>query len=223
MLCNVPTSMVPQRLVSDEGAIRVLTVLFAEAGLAVGLIQTSGSPLLTRGLLSAPPLLSEPPHVAAAHLSVIAVIAAGVTLPCMGAQTGYLRGADGLPGLLADPDQPRLRQVVAHARRVLERRGAPCAVVRTRFVPVVRPVVNPRAAATGLSDGRFASSQVVGSMVRTSGLVFAADLLATTVPSAEDHHVAVTAILLVLSLVPVGLETLRGPVAAADLALDRAR
>ncbi|MFE2917697.1 DedA family protein [Kitasatospora indigofera] len=190
-------------LLGAFGALGIAVVLFAETGLLVGFFLPGDSLLFTAGLLcttgaGAGPRLDLPQVLAAAAVGALA-----------GAQVGYLIGRRGGRALLARSRSKRLHEGAVRAEELLDRYGHGKAVVLARFVPVVRTVLNPLAGALGVGARTFTLWQVVGGLVWTLGLVLAGFALGSSVPNVDRYLLPIVALVVVVSLLPLGLELLR--------------
>ncbi|GAA1644271.1 DedA family protein [Kribbella alba] len=189
----------PQSLLSQLGPWAVLLVMFAETGLLIGFFLPGDSLLFTAGLLTTTGIhLSLPLTLVFAPLGAIA-----------GAQVGYLIGRRFGPSLLERPGRPRLAQAAQRAREHLESYGVGRAVVLARFVPGVRTVMNPLVGALRIDARKFTLWQVAGGVVWTVGLVLAGHLLGSQIPGVDKYLLPIIAVIIIVSLIPVGLEILR--------------
>ncbi|WP_229758875.1 DedA family protein [Peterkaempfera bronchialis] len=201
-------------LLSAFGALGVAVVLFAETGLLVGFFLPGDSLLFTAGLLCVPGRHSGP------HLDLVQVLAAALAGALVGAQCGYVIGRRGGRTLLERSRNRRLHQGAQRAEELLARYGYARAVVLARFVPVVRTVLNPLAGALGVPVRSFTLWQVVGGAVWTVGLVLAGWGLGSSVPDIDRYLLPLVAVVLVVSLLPIGFELLRSRRARAAAAAE---
>ncbi|MFJ9608010.1 DedA family protein [Kitasatospora sp. NPDC101176] len=190
-------------LLGAFGALGIAVVLFAETGLLVGFFLPGDSLLFTAGLLCTTSAHGGP------HLDLAQVLAAAAVGALTGAQVGYLLGRRGGRTLLTRSRNKRLHDGAARAEEILQRYGHAKAVVLARFVPVVRTVLNPLAGALGVDARTFTLWQVVGGLVWTFGLVLAGYALGSSVPNVDHYLLPVVAAVVVVSLLPLGLELLR--------------
>jgi membrane-associated protein len=193
----------PRSLLSNLGAIGVFLVLFAETGLLIGFFLPGDSLLFTAGLLCTTGASS------AVHLSLPAVLIAAVAGALLGAQVGYWIGRRVGPRLLDRPDRPRLQQAVARARAALDRYGAGKAVVLARFIPLVRTVLNPLAGTVGMPVRVFTTWQILGGLLWSVGVTLAGYALGSRIPNVDHYLLPIIALIIAVSLIPVGLELLR--------------
>ncbi|MCC3767936.1 DedA family protein [Streptomyces sp. UNOC14_S4] len=190
-------------LLSAFGALGVAVVLFAETGLLIGFFLPGDSLLFTAGLLARPGAHTGP------HLDLAQVLAAAVVGALAGAQCGYVLGRRGGRALLERSGSKRLHEGAARAEELLGRYGHARAIVLARFVPVVRTVLNPLAGALGVAPRTFAVWQAAGGLVWTVGLVLAGCALGSAVPNVDRYLLPLVALVVLLSLLPLGLELLR--------------
>jgi membrane-associated protein len=188
-------------LLQTFGTIGIFVILFAETGLLIGFFLPGDSLLFTAGLLTATNA------TATLHLSLLPVLIAAIGGALLGAQTGYLIGRFVGPRML---DRPRLAQAVARAGLSLERYGPAKAVLLARFVPVVRTVLNPLAGTVRLDVATFTLWQVVGGVLWAGGVTLAGHWLGSRIPSIDRYLLPIIAVIVVISLIPVALEVLRG-------------
>jgi membrane-associated protein len=189
----------PQSLLSQLGPWAVLLVMFAETGLLIGFFLPGDSLLFTAGLLTATGIhLSLPLTLIFAPLGALA-----------GAQVGYLWGRRFGPSLLERSGRPRLALTAQRAREHLESYGVWRAVVLARFIPGVRTVMNPLAGALRIDVRLFTQWQVIGGAVWTVGLVLAGHLLGSQVPGIDRYLLPAIAVIVVVSLIPAGIEVAR--------------
>ncbi|MBH1937901.1 DedA family protein [Streptomyces sp. AV19] len=190
-------------LLSSFGALGIAVVLFAETGLLIGFFLPGDSLLFTAGLLCRPGAHSGP------HLDLAQVLVAALAGALAGAQCGYALGRRGGRTLLARSRNKRLLEGAGRAEELLGRYGHARAIVLARFVPVVRTVLNPLAGALAVPRRVFVTWQVAGGVVWTAGLVLAGYALGAVVPDVERYLLPVVGVVVLVSLVPLGVEVVR--------------
>jgi membrane-associated protein len=189
----------PNSLLTHLGPVAVLLVMFAETGLLIGIVLPGDSLLFTAGLLT----------TTAVHLSLPWTLVLAPVGALAGAQVGYLIGRRAGPSLVDRPDRPRLAQAAARARHQLESYGVGRAIVLARFIPAVRTVMNPLAGALRIDAKAFTRWQVVGGVIWTIGLVLAGHALGSRIPNIDRYLLPIIALIVVVSLIPIGLELLK--------------
>ena len=190
-------------LLSSFGILGIAIVLFAETGLLIGLFLPGDSLLFTAGLFAAAGA-SAP-----VHLNIVAVMAAAAVGATAGAEAGYVIGRRSGPLLLRGGGRPRLAAAADRAGRFLERYGRGKAIVLARFVPLVRTVLNPLAGIVEVPHSVFTRWQVLGGLVWTVGVSAAGYVLGKTIPSIDRYLLPVIALVVLVSLAPIGIEALR--------------
>ena len=199
----VSTLLDPHALLASFGALGVFLVLFAETGLLIGFFLPGDSLLFTAGLLCTTAATST------VHLSLPLILLAGAAGALSGAQVGYLLGRRIGPAMLDRPDRPRMQQAVVRASEALERYGTGKAIVLARFIPLVRTVLNPLAGTVKIPVRTFTLWQVVGGLGWSLGVTLAGYVLGTQVPNIDRYLLPIVALVVIVSLVPVGLELRR--------------
>jgi membrane-associated protein len=189
---------------SSLGALGVFVVLFAETGLLVGFFLPGDSLLFTAGLFC------TTSATAPVHLSLTAVLVAAVGGALSGAQVGFALGRRGGRPMLARARNGRLHAGVSRADELFARYGYPKAIVLARFIPVVRTVLNPLAGMLAVPTRTFTVWQIAGGAVWSIGLTLAGYALGTTVPGVDQYLLPVIALIVIISLIPLALELLRG-------------
>jgi membrane-associated protein len=189
----------PTHLIDTFGLIGVMAVLFAECGLLVGFFLPGDSLLFTAGLLAADGL------VAPLWVLLVALPAAAVA----GNLAGYWIGRKAGPAVFDRPDSRFLKpEYVDRSRRFFERNGAR-AVVLARFVPVVRTFATVMAGASRMDFRRYALHSFIGGVAWAGGLTLLGHWLGR-VAVVRDHVELFVLAVVVLSLVPVAVELVRG-------------
>jgi membrane-associated protein len=190
-------------LLASLGTFGVFLVLFAETGLLIGFFLPGDSLLFTAGLLCAG-TASHP-----AKLSLPLVILAAAAGALLGAQTGFYIGRAGGRPLLQRSKNRYLRTGAERSARLLNRYGYGKAIVLGRFIPVVRTVLNPLAGALDVPARTFTIWQVAGGLVWSAGVTLAGYLLGSAIPSIDTYLLPAIAVIVVLSLIPIGVEVYR--------------
>ncbi len=190
-------------LLASLGTLGVFLVMFAETGLLIGFFLPGDSLLFTAGLLCT----GTASH--AAHLSLPLVILAAAGGALLGAQTGFYIGRAGGRPLLHRTKNPYLRAGAERSARLLDRYGYGKAIVLARFIPVVRTVLNPLAGALDVPTRTFTVWQVAGGLVWSAGVTLAGYTLGSAVPGIDTYLLPAVAVIVVLSLIPIGIEFYR--------------
>ncbi|MDT7806054.1 MAG: rane-associated protein [Actinomycetota bacterium] len=188
---------------SSLGAAGVFLVLFAETGLLIGFFLPGDSLLFTAGLFC------TTSATAAVHLSLPLVLIASVAGALLGAQTGFLIGRRGGRALLARTRNQHLHRGLTRAEELFGRYGHAKAIVLARFIPVVRTVLNPLAGMLAVPARTFVVWQVVGGLLWSIGVTLAGYVLGSSIPGIDQYLLPIIALVVIVSLIPLGLELLR--------------
>ncbi|WP_354526961.1 DedA family protein [Nakamurella sp. UYEF19] len=204
-------------VIAATGLIGIFCVLVAETGLLVGFFLPGDSLLFSAGLLAAT-------H-GSLHLPLGGVLAVAAAGALIGAQIGYWIGRTLGVALLNKAKRPALRRATERVTEVLERYGPAKAIVLARFIPVVRTVMNPMAGMVGISQRLFTLWQIIGGLIWSLGVTMAGYWLGSQITGIDKYLLPIIAVVVVISLIPVGLELLKmrreGRGAPKDPAADR--
>jgi membrane-associated protein len=184
------------------GLIGVLLVIFAECGLLVGFFLPGDSLLFSAGLVAAGGIagISLAPLWVLLVLLPIAAIAGNLV--------GYWIGLRAGPAVFNRPDSRLFRaEYVDRAHTFFERNGSRT-ILLARFVPIVRTFATVMAGASRMNFRRYALYSVIGGIVWAAGVTLLGYWLGQ-VRLVRDHLEIFILAVVVVSLIPVGLEFLR--------------
>lgn len=200
----------PTPYLDHFGLIGIFVIIFAETGLLIGFFLPGDSLLFLAGAFAATTAPGSPHFNLAALLPIVAVAAV------LGAQTGFVIGRQVGPRLF---DRPQSRffkpEYVDRTRAVLERYGETKAVLLARVIPIVRTVMNPLMGTVGMPARRFLVANVAGGLVWSLGVTLLGYALGSSI-SIDRYILPITAVIIAVSLVPIGLEFWRHRRAAAS-------
>ena len=195
--------MDPKHLVDTFGTIGLFAILFAETGLLIGFFLPGDSLLVFAGLACATPA------AATVHLNLAVVLIGGCVAAIAGAQAGYLIGERAGPAIFRRPDSRLFkREYVEKAHGYFERYG-PKTIVIARFIPIVRTFANPMAGVGRMDLRKFTTFNVLGGLLWSVGVTMLGVVLGKTIPNVEHHLLTVEAVIITLSVIPVGVEVVR--------------
>ncbi|MFI6515202.1 DedA family protein [Spirillospora sp. NPDC050679] len=196
------------QLFGTFATIGVIAIIFAETGLLFGCILPGDSLLFTAGILTA---VSQVNGQEFQPLSLPWLLIGGPIAAIAGAQLGHWLGARYGRKLFDRPDSKIFRQEwVEKAEYYFNRFGPAKAVVLARFIPIVRTFLNPLAGMLGMDSRRFLVWNVVGAVLWTDSLFLLGHFLGAKVPNIESYILPGVAIILVLSVIPIVREVLKG-------------
>ena len=203
MLAVNPTS--GSSLLSAFGALAVLVVTFAEAGLlVVGFLLPGDTLLFPAGVFCAAAVGNGP------HLTLWQVLLCAAVGSVAGTQFSYWLGRRGGQAALSRTGSRRLKAMVAGGEDFLARYGQRKAILLGRFVPMVRSVLGPVAGMLRIPAATFTLWQVIGGLAWTQSMVLLGYWLGAAVPGVENYLLPLVALVVALSLVPVLIQRRRG-------------
>ena len=185
-------------LIRWGGYVLLVAIVFTETGLLIGFFLPGDSLLITAGLVSAAGVLNI------WWLNVLLIPAAIV-----GDSVGYAIGAKIGPRLFTREKSwlfnPRH---VVRTRDFYARYGAKTIVI-ARFVPIVRTFAPVVAGVAQMYYPRFLLYNVAGGVGWVVSMTWAGYLLGSAVPNIDRHIHIIVLIVIVLSVIPIGVEILR--------------
>jgi membrane-associated protein len=196
-----PSFLDPQWLISTFGLIGILVLVFAESGLLFGFFLPGDSLLFTTGLLVADgTYLHQPLWLMCLLISIAALL---------GDQFGYYFGRRFGPALFRRPDSRLFKQEnLTRASAFFARYGAR-SIVLARFVPIVRTFTPIVAGASRMHYRTFLMYNVVGGVLWACGVTTLGYFLGQVAFVRSNIEFILLGIV-VVSVIPVGIELLRG-------------
>lgn len=215
----LPDWLNPQIFLADPAlapwvVLLVCGIIFAETGLLIGFFLPGDSMLFTAGLLVATDTIKFNVWLFAALIIVSAIV---------GNQTGYLIGSKAGPAIFNKPDSRLFkRENVDKAHAFFEKHGGK-ALILARFVPIIRTFVPVIVGVAQMSKRKFFLFNVIGAVLWGGGVTLLGYLLGDRIPWVRDNLDIIFIIIVLLSVIPIGIEVLRGMSAkrqAADYGTD---
>lgn len=190
-----PVFLDPRELLIAFGTIGLFAIVFAESGLFFGFFLPGDSLLFTAGLFAAQGTLSLPVILVGCFVAAVA-----------GDQVGYQFGKRVGPALFRRPDSRFFRQEYVHRAEHFFRKYGAKTIVLARFVPIVRTFA-PILAGVGTMPYRtFVTYNVVGGLLWAVGVTLLGYLLGELIPDIDTYLLPIVALIVFLSLIPIGLE-----------------
>jgi membrane-associated protein len=190
----------PGDLISHYGTWGLAIIVFAETGLLIGFFLPGDSLLFLAGAYSAASATAK------VHLNLGLVLIAVIIAALVGSQTGYLIGRKAGPALFNRPDSRLFKQRNAvRAQEALEQYGTGKALLISRFVPVVRTLINPVAGVLAVPARTFTAFNLLGGIAWAGGVTLLGYWLGSAINI--DHYILpITAGVILLSAIPLALE-----------------
>jgi len=206
MASFLPDWLNPQVFLADPAlapwvVLLVCGIIFAETGLLIGFFLPGDSMLFTAGLLVATGTIKFNIFAFAALIVVSAII---------GNQAGYLIGSKAGPAIFNRPDSKLFkRENIESAHAFFEKHGGK-ALILARFVPIIRTFVPVIVGVAQMSKRKFFMYNVIGAALWGGGVTLLGFLLGDTVPWVRDNLDIIFIAIVLVSVVPIGIELLRG-------------
>ncbi len=195
-------------IVSELGLFGVLSIIFAETGLLVGLAFPGDSLLFIAGVAasgSGAALLGDA-QLPAAALFIFAPVAA-----TLGGLVGYFFG-EKYGRKLFDRPEGRFfnQQKVVTTEKWLRKYGTGKALILARYVPFVRTLINPMCGVVGIDKKTFFFYNALGAIIWTESVIVLGFILGERLEGSIDAYLLpVIGTIIFASLVPVFIEIFR--------------
>ena len=192
-------------LVRWGGYVALTAIVFTETGLLIGFFLPGDSLLITAGLVAAAGGLDI--WVLNGLLSVAAIV---------GDSVGYAIGYRAGPRIFTREDSRWFsKKHLVRTREFYERHGGKT-IVLARFIPIIRTFAPVVAGVGRMEYRRFLAYNVFGGVGWVLGMTWAGYLLGQTIPDIGRYIHVVIGVVIVLSLVPIGVEWWRARARRAD-------
>ena len=194
-------------IVTTLGMIGVLTALFVETGLLVGLFLPGDSLLFVAGLAAS----GTAREIFGDQLSYTQLMIWAPLFATAGSQFGHWLGARFGRPFFDRPDSRFFNQErVQQTERWLMKYGLGKALILSHFIPFVRTILNPLCGIIGIPAKKFFVWNLIGSYIWTVGIVSAGYLLGEKLQGSVDRYLLpIVALIVAASLMPITLEILR--------------
>ena len=192
-------------IVGDLGLIGILTIIFAETGLLVGLAFPGDSLLFIAGVAASG---SGAAILGGASLNPILLFALSPFAAIIGSTVGYWFGEKYGRKLFDRPDGRIFNHhKVAATEKWLTKYGIGKALVLARFVPFVRTLINPMCGIIGVPKRQFLIWNAVGALIWTQGVIGLGFVLGDVLEGSVDKYLLpVIGLIVFVSVIPVLIE-----------------
>jgi membrane-associated protein len=195
-------------IISTLGLIGILAIIFTETGLLIGLVFPGDSLLFLAGVAASGAAAKVFDGV---QLPIIWLLIGAPLMAISGSQLGHWIGKKYGRRLFDRPDGRFFNQskVVATERWLLKY-GTGRALILARFIPFVRTLINPMCGIINMPAKTFFLWNVIGGIIWTDGLIVAGYYLGERLEGSVDKYLLpVVGLIILVSLIPVGIEVLR--------------
>jgi len=195
-------------IISTLGLVGILTIIFLETGLLIGLVFPGDSLLFLAGVGASSVAATVFDGV---HLSLTGLLIGVPIAAIVGSQLGHWIGAKYGRKLFDRPDGKFFNhERVASTERWLAKYGQGKAIVLARFIPFVRTLINPMCGIIQVPAKKFLLWNVIGAIIWTDGIIIAGYFLGEKLEGSVDKYLLpVVALIIFLSLLPVLGEVIR--------------
>ena len=192
-------------IVGDLGLVGILTIIFAETGLLVGLALPGDSLLFIAGVSASG---SGAAILGGASLNPVLLFALSPIAAITGSAFGYWFGEKYGRKLFDRPDGRIFNHhKVAATEKWLTKYGIGKALVLARFVPFVRTLINPMCGIIGVPKKKFLFWNAVGALIWTQGVIGLGFILGDVLEGSVDKYLLpVIGLIIFISVIPVLLE-----------------
>jgi membrane-associated protein len=192
-------------IVGDLGLVGILTIIFAETGLLVGLAFPGDSLLFIAGVAASG---SGAAILGRASLNPVLLFALSPIAAITGSTVGYWFGEKYGRKLFDRPDGRIFNHhKVAATEKWLTKYGIGKALVLARFVPFVRTLINPMCGIIGVPKKKFLFWNAVGALIWTQGVIGLGFILGDVLEGSVDKYLLpVIGLIIFISVIPVLLE-----------------
>ena len=191
----------PEWIVGTLGVIGVFTVLFVEMGLLVGLVLPGDSMLFLAGIAAS----GTANTAIGVQLPIEVLLIGAPTSTFLGSQLGYFIGRKFGPRVFNRPNGKYFNQErVDQTQRWLLRYGVGKALFLSRFIPIVRTLINPMCGVANISVRQFVLANAFSSVVWAAGFIFIGYRLGEVFQGQLGRFLLpITFLIFVLSLLPM--------------------
>ena len=195
-------------VVSTLGLIGVLGIIFMETGLLIGLVFPGGEVVFLAGIAASgtgTQILGE------AKLSAPLLFALAPVAAILGGEVGYWFGKKYGRKFFERPNSRFFNlKMVETTERWLIRYGPRKALIFGRFIPFARTLINPVCGVVNLERKLFSTWNAIGAIIWTQVAIGIGYLLGDLIEGSVDKYLLpIVGLIVLLSLVPMALETLR--------------
>jgi membrane-associated protein len=195
-------------VVTTLGLIGVLGIIFMETGLLIGLVFPGGEVVFLAGIAASgtgTQILGE------AKLSAPLLFALAPVAAIVGGEVGYWFGKKYGRKFFERPNSRFFNlKMVETTDRWLIRYGPRKALIFGRFIPFARTLINPVCGVVNLERKLFSTWNAIGAIIWTQVAIGIGYLLGDLIEGSVDKYLLpIVGLIVLLSLVPMALETLR--------------
>jgi membrane-associated protein len=197
----------PEWIIGTLGTLGVLTVLFVETGLLVGLVLPGDSMLFLAGIAASGTAVAT----IGVKLPLNALLIGAPVATFLGSQLGYHIGRKFGPKIFNRPDGKFFtHHRVEQTEQWLLRYGVGKALFLSRFIPIVRTLINPMCGVARIDPIKFAIANAISATIWGAGFIYLGYVVGERIEGSVDKYLLpITLLVMVLTLTPLLFELLR--------------
>lgn len=189
----------PKFLIETVGTIGIIAIVFAESGLFFGFFLPGDSLLFTAGLFASQ-----------GHLPLVPLLIGCALAAIIGDSVGYAFGRRVGPALFSKEDSFLFHKKHAERAKAFYEKHGVKTILLARFVPIIRTFA-PIIAGVGVMPYRtFLIWNIAGGLLWTQLSLLAGFFLGQAIPGIEDYLHYIILGIIVVSLIPIAIEVIRG-------------
>ena len=194
-------------IVTTLGLVGVLTIIFAETGLLVGLFFPGDSLLFIAGIAAS----SSAEEVLGSKIPTLPLLILAPIVAVIGSQVGYWFGAKFGRKYFDRPDGRFFNQKKVQAtEKWLNKYGTGKALIFARYVPFVRTLINPLAGIINVPPRKFFLYNSIGAVIWTLSVIGLGIFLGDKISGSVDKYLLpIIGGIILLSLIPVLIEVIK--------------
>jgi membrane-associated protein len=195
-------------IVGDLGLVGVIAIIVAETGLLIGLAFPGDSLLFIAGIAASS---AGAEILGGASLPAIGIFIGAPLAAIVGSQVGHFLGHKYGRKLFDRPNGRFFTQERVHqTEKWLSKYGVGKALILARFIPFVRTLINPMVGIIGYPARKFFAWNVIGAIVWTELVLGAGYVLGNKISGSIDKYLLpIIALIVLLSVIPIGIEILK--------------
>ncbi len=197
-----PAWLSPDTLLTDLGGVALWVaalIIFAECGLLLGFFLPGDSLLFTIGLFIGRGDIDFPLWLACVVMASAAFL---------GNVVGYEIGRAAGPAIFKKENSRLFKREYVDSTMAFFERYGPVAIVLARFTPLVRTFITVTAGVGKMDRRKYLTYSAVGAVLWAAGITLLGRALGK-VPLFRDHLEAGLLLLVVVSVIPMGIEAYR--------------
>jgi membrane-associated protein len=197
----------PEWIISTLGVIGVFTVLFVEMGLLVGLVLPGDSMLFLAGVAAS----GTASTAIGVQLPVEVLLIGAPISTFLGSQVGYYIGRKFGPRVFNRPEGRFFNQHrVDQTQKWLLRYGVGKALFLSRFIPIVRTLINPMCGVARIDLRKFVLANAFSSIIWGAGFIYLGYQVGEHLEESFDRFLLpITLLIFFITLLPMASELLR--------------